>query len=146
MNSLNSTCVLPHVGFPIRIPTDQWLFAPPRGFSQLIASFIGSWCQGIPLALFYAWPFLSYVPFKNYWAPLDFSYQRLSSWNFVPSFRTVTSRSQFCLLLIFLYLLPYFVYVFSSLYSVFKVRLFLLSFPIKGFSTQFLKYSNLCSS
>ena len=33
---------LPQVGFPIRTSTGQWLFAPPRGFSQLIASFIGS--------------------------------------------------------------------------------------------------------
>ena len=35
------------LGFPIRISPDRWLFAPPRSFSQLIASFIGSWCQGI---------------------------------------------------------------------------------------------------
>ena len=43
-------------GFPIRIPTAQRLYASPRGFSQLSASFIGSWCQGIhPLPLF-AWP------------------------------------------------------------------------------------------
>ena len=34
-------------GFPIRISADQWLFAPPRGFSQLIASFVASWSQGI---------------------------------------------------------------------------------------------------
>ena len=43
-------------GFPIQISPDQWIFAPPRGFSQLIASFFGSQCQGIPLALFLAWP------------------------------------------------------------------------------------------
>ena len=42
-------------GFPIRISPDQCLFAAPRSFSQLITSFIGSWCQGIPLALFIAW-------------------------------------------------------------------------------------------
>ena len=34
-------------GFPIRISTGQWLFAPLRSFSQLITSFIGFWCQGI---------------------------------------------------------------------------------------------------
>ena len=28
-------------GFPIRIPTDRCLFAAPRGFSQLVASFFG---------------------------------------------------------------------------------------------------------
>ena len=34
-------------GFPIRIPMDQCLLTAPHGFSQLTASFIGSWCQGI---------------------------------------------------------------------------------------------------
>ena len=36
-----------HVGFPIQTPADPWVFAPPRGFSQLVASFFGSQCQGI---------------------------------------------------------------------------------------------------
>ena len=44
------------VGCPIRKSTDQWIFAPSRGLSQLVTSFVGSWCQGIPLALFIAWP------------------------------------------------------------------------------------------
>ena len=34
-------------GFPIRIPADRKMFAPPRRFSQLAASFFGFWCQGI---------------------------------------------------------------------------------------------------
>ena len=34
-------------GFPIRISADLGLFAPPRGFSRLIASFVASWSQGI---------------------------------------------------------------------------------------------------
>ena len=42
------------LGFPIRIPTDQCLFATPRGLSQLIASFFGSRCQGILPMLFVA--------------------------------------------------------------------------------------------
>ena len=46
---------LRYEGFPIRISTDRSLFAAPRSFSQLIASFIGSWCQGIHLMLFFAW-------------------------------------------------------------------------------------------
>ena len=46
---------LQHAGFPIRISTDRSLFAAPRGFSQLVTSFFGSWCQGIPLVLFLAW-------------------------------------------------------------------------------------------
>ena len=44
------------VGFPIQISPDRWLFAPPRSFSQLITSFIGSQCQGIRPVLFLAWP------------------------------------------------------------------------------------------
>ena len=44
------------VGFPIRKSPDRRIFAPPRSLSQLITSFIGSWCQGIPLALLLAWP------------------------------------------------------------------------------------------
>ncbi len=35
------------VGFPIRISTDDKLFAPPRSFSQLVTSFIASESQGI---------------------------------------------------------------------------------------------------
>ena len=31
------------------------LFAAPRGLSQLVTSFFGSWCQGIHLTLFIAW-------------------------------------------------------------------------------------------
>ena len=47
--------ILHHGGFPIRISTDLCLFAAPRSFSQLVTSFFGSWCQGIPLVLFLAW-------------------------------------------------------------------------------------------
>ena len=49
--------VLHHECFHIRISTDRSLFAAPRSFSQLIASFIGSWCQGIHLMLLFAWTF-----------------------------------------------------------------------------------------
>ncbi len=44
----------PHVGCPIRISADRCLFAAPRGFSQLIASFFGLQCQGIRPAPFFA--------------------------------------------------------------------------------------------
>ncbi len=37
----------PGVGCPIRVPAAQWLFAPPRGFSQLITPFFASESQGI---------------------------------------------------------------------------------------------------
>ena len=43
-------------GFPIRKSRDQNLCAVPPSLSQLATSFIGSWCQGIPLALLLAWP------------------------------------------------------------------------------------------
>ena len=43
-----------HGGFPIQKSVDQWIFAPPHGFSQLITSFFGSQCQGIHPALFTA--------------------------------------------------------------------------------------------
>ena len=65
------------VGFPIRKSPDRWIFAPPRSLSQLVTSFIGSWCQGIPLALLLAWPRqnqlrkISYLLFANIsFAPL----------------------------------------------------------------------------
>ena len=38
----------------IRTSTDWWIFAPTRGFSQLITSFFGSWCLGIHPTLFVA--------------------------------------------------------------------------------------------
>ena len=47
--------ILHHGGFPIRISAGQGLFAAHRSFSQLVTSFVGSWCQGIPLMLFLAW-------------------------------------------------------------------------------------------
>ena len=42
-------------GSPIRKSADRGLFAAPRGLSQLVTSFVGSWCQGIHLMLFIAW-------------------------------------------------------------------------------------------
>ena len=43
----------------IRKSPDHWLCAPTRSLSQLITSFIGSWCQGIHHAPFVAWPIQS---------------------------------------------------------------------------------------
>ena len=43
-----------HVGFPIQTPAGHWICAPLRSFSQLIASFIGSQCQGIRPVPFFA--------------------------------------------------------------------------------------------
>ena len=47
--------VLHHGGFPIRKSAGQSLFAAHRSLSQLVTSFIGSWCQGIHLTLLFAW-------------------------------------------------------------------------------------------
>ena len=49
--------ILHHRGFPIRKSADRSLFAAPRSLSQLVASFIGSWCQGIHHVLLFAWTF-----------------------------------------------------------------------------------------
>ena len=46
-----------HVSSLIRKSPDHRLCAPTRSLSQLITSFIGSWCQGIHHAPFVAWPF-----------------------------------------------------------------------------------------
>ena len=47
--------VLHHECFHIRRSPDRSLFATPRSLSQLVTSFIGSWCQGIHLMLLFAW-------------------------------------------------------------------------------------------
>ena len=51
------------IGFPIRKSADQFIFADPRGLSQLITSFIASESQGIPrvpfLTFFYYTAFCS---------------------------------------------------------------------------------------
>ena len=47
--------VLHHECFHIRKSPDRSLFATPRSLSQLVTSFIGSWCQGIHLMLLFAW-------------------------------------------------------------------------------------------
>ena len=63
------------VGFPIRISTSHKIFAPLRSFSQLVTSFIASWCLGILLVLFLTWPLLINISvyfqfnclFKKFW-------------------------------------------------------------------------------
>ena len=66
------------VGSPIRKSTDQYLFAVPRSLSQLITSFIGSWCQGIRPVLFIAWSLV--LSSKIIWvSPLHFTLLRKNS-------------------------------------------------------------------
>ena len=53
MDSSAGVQALPWTGSPIRISTDRYLLAVPRGFSQLAASFFGGWRLGIhPVLLF----------------------------------------------------------------------------------------------
>ena len=59
--------VLHHSGFPIRKSTDRCLFTAPRGLSQLVTSFVGSWCQGIHLMLFFAWTSLFFSSYLLLW-------------------------------------------------------------------------------
>ena len=47
--------ILHHSGFPIRKSAGWRLFAANRSLSQLVTSFVGSWCQGIRPVLFIAW-------------------------------------------------------------------------------------------
>ena len=47
--------VLHREGFPIRKSVGRSLFAAHHSLSQLVTSFIGSWCQGIHLTLLFAW-------------------------------------------------------------------------------------------
>ena len=47
--------ILHHECFHIRKSADRSLFAAPRSLSQLVTSFIGSWCQGIRPMLLFAW-------------------------------------------------------------------------------------------
>ena len=49
--------ILHHSGFPIRKSAGKRLFAANRSLSQLVTSFVGSWCQGIHPVLFIAWTF-----------------------------------------------------------------------------------------
>ena len=56
-------------GCPIRKFTDQGLFAPPRGLSQLITSFIASESQGIRHA-----PLLTFSLTDNVWSIYTFSF------------------------------------------------------------------------
>ena len=54
MDSLYDAWTWLHADFSIRTSTDQFVLADPRSFSQLTASFFGSWCQGILPALLLA--------------------------------------------------------------------------------------------
>ena len=52
---ITRSMILHHSGFPIRKSAGRGLFAAHRSLSQLVTSFVGSWCQGIRPVLFIAW-------------------------------------------------------------------------------------------
>ena len=58
MDSACDTWILLHVGCPIRISPDRSLLAALRSFSQLTASFVDSWHQGIHRTLLSSLPLL----------------------------------------------------------------------------------------
>ena len=64
-----------HVDCSIRKSMDRCPLTAPHSLSQLVASFFGSQCQGIPLALFVAWPCDLLGSFKTRLL------QRLALWN-----------------------------------------------------------------
>ena len=84
-----------HTGFPIQTSADQWIFAPPRSFSQLITSFIGSQCQGIHPALFFAWPVTVSIAFETGSAFLK-AFQLLNNYVYVWLFVQIISFDIFC--------------------------------------------------
>ena len=76
--SNDSTWILVQVGYPIRKSPDQRLFAPTRGLSQLITSFIVSMCLGIPRTPLVAlpkcclsWRWLGYIESPDRWFNLS---------------------------------------------------------------------------
>ena len=88
--------VLHHGCSHIRISADRSLFAAPRSFSQLVASFFGSWCQGIHLALLFAWTIV-FVPAVLSLELLEFHKQIIFCFGFLFS-EKVLSFSEFVLI------------------------------------------------
>ena len=54
LTRINACMAFSHAGSPIRTSPDLYLFAVPRGFSQLSTSFLVSKSQGILRPLFFA--------------------------------------------------------------------------------------------
>ena len=125
------------MGFPIRKSPDRSLFAAPRGLSQLVTSFFGSWCQGIRPVLFFAWTSYLYSLFSELLEFLrkqdKFRIEKVYPFRVVcfPPFGEIVSHllmrlpffgktqliSQFCPLLSvrFLLILSKFLWIFSSI-------------------------------
>lgn len=70
MDSCNDNTVLTVLSFLIRTSAGHRLCAPHRGLSQLITSFIGAKCQGIPYMLFVALS-LDFLAFSRFLFPIN---------------------------------------------------------------------------
>ena len=128
------------MSFLIRRSPDRSLFAAPRGLSQLVTSFFGSWCQGIRPMLFFAWTSYLYslfselleflrkqdkfriekvYPFRVVFFHLSVKLYQFRSLerNLLPFFGKTQLISQFCPLLSvrFLLILSKFLWIFSSI-------------------------------
>ena len=102
---------------PFGNPRILRLFAPPRGLSQLVTSFFGSQCQGIPLVLLLAWTLFFFHIFR-YVHELRKSVI-LQICNFITL--TCLERPLIVLKITFKFLS---VYWFAFSYSLFNVRFF----------------------
>ena len=99
---------LPLLGSPIRIFTDQCLLAAPRDFSQLTASFIGSWRQGI-----HRMPLLTWL--GSFWPVVNKQPSALSLlWAFILMYCSTPSFMSSSLLAS-VYFLPTFTFVYIQL-------------------------------
>ena len=125
------------------------LFAANRSLSQLITSFIGSWCQGIHLMLLFAWTSFSWS--ITFVAMIDpwFSFFRIAwvSWTF---WLSLLACKKVCIIAFFLALFRIF-HLSVKLYCTFvlpnfilgktnKMCLFYLSSNICSFSTQNINF------
>ena len=86
--------ILHQGGSPIRKSAGRSLFTAHRSLSQLVTSFIGSWCQGIHLTLFFAWTYIFGSRIKFSFELLEFRKQirflLVTHWkSFLCSFRNL---------------------------------------------------------
>ena len=129
MYSCSDTHILIWVRSRIRISTALRLFATPRGFSQLVTSFFGAWCQGIHRTLFfrlvihtYRYVFLPEIKKLSFQSLFSFFLQDIY---FDTSFFTRRFRMFYvlCFLLVLAFLLLLVsMFTFFSLFAVVNVR------------------------
>ena len=75
---------LVHACSHIRKSPDRWIFAPPRGLSQLVTSFFGDWCQGIRPALLVTWPIWTLYLYRIRYGSFSSNYPKhIQIWSFL---------------------------------------------------------------